>query len=299
MKISNSAMDTYIQCPRKYKFRYLEKVKGDYTSTPLLFGTAMDSALNYILEAIRDKKEWSVGHAKDLFVHEMGRWDGQNRLDFFKNEIPEHLQNCIDETDMDQLEEIWHLLVQRGLNCIDSYIEEAIPLISEVLEVQTKGKVLNEEGDEFVFVVDFIAKLKDGRTVLFDNKTASAKYKKKAVIESQQLSLYLENFPEIKLAGYIVLLKNPAKVGGVKCQILIDEIPPETTDKSYQLLEQTLQNIKAERFPCNLKACGSFGKRCEFENACKYNNYEGLIPAYTPKIVTEEFEKLEQKINEI
>lgn len=295
MRLSNSSMDLYNQCPRKWKFKYKENLKGNHTSTPLLFGSAIDHALNYILEAIRDKKEWSIGHAKDEFVHKMNEWEGQNRLDFFKNEIPESLKDCIDDGDLDHQEEVWHNIVQRGLSCLDVYINDILPQIDEVLQVQTKGSVLNELGDEFVFVVDFICKLKDGRTVLMDNKTASAKYKKKAVIESQQLSLYLENFPEIKYAGYIVLIKNPAREKGLTYQLMVDEIPEETTKKSFDLLEQTLYSIKAEKFDCNYKSCKAFGKQCEYYYACTHGNYEGLVPV---KIIQEEFNKLEDKLNE-
>jgi hypothetical protein len=278
LKISNSALDCYVQCPKKYHFKYVENLKGDYTSTPLLFGSAIDAALNYILESIRDKKEWQIETACTIFDNKMQEWHGQNKLEFFKNEVPEALQASVDEHNPDHQEEVWKNICKRGLDCLFVYDKEIIPLIEEVVSVQNRGTVLNEDGDEFVFVVDFIAKLKDGRTVLFDNKTASAKYKKKAVIESQQLSLYMEQFPQISLAGYIVLIKNPEKEKGLTYQILIDEIPEETRKKSFDLLDQTMYDIKQEKFPCNYKSCKAFGKPCEYERACSFGDYSGLVP---------------------
>ena len=121
----------------------------------------------------------------------------------------------------------------------------------------------------------------------FDNKTASAKYKKKAVIESQQLSLYLEQYPHIKLAGYIVLIKNPAKEKGLTHQILIDEIPEETRAAAFKLLDETMTKIKREEFPCNYKSCMAFGKECEYSRACTYNDYTGLIKHESKKETTE------------
>jgi hypothetical protein len=279
-RISNSKLDLYQLCPKKFYFKYIEKLKADVTRTPLLFGTAMDAALNYILECIKDKKEWCQGKAKDIFVTEMHKWDGQNTLDFFKNEVPEELQDSIDPDNKEHQEVVFDNIVQRGLACIDIYITNILPEIEEVIEVQKRGELSNEEGDIFEFVVDAVVKLKDGRTVLLDNKTASAKYKKKAVIESQQLSLYLENYPDIKFAAYAVLIKNPAKEKGLTHQLIVDEVPEETKQKSFNLLEQTLLKIKNKEFPCNYKSCKAFGKPCEYERACSFGDYSGLIKAY-------------------
>lgn len=278
IRLSNSAMEMYSRCPKSYYYRYVENLKADVTSTPLLYGIAIDHALNYILEAMRDKKEWNVEHAKGLFIESMESWSHQNRLSFFKSELPEeYVGHDIDEEDQDIQEAVWDAIVKRGLASIDVYVREVIPLIDEVLEVQTKGVVENEEGHQFVFVLDFIAKMKDGRTVLMDNKTSSARYPKTKVQKSQQLSLYLEQFPDIKYAGYCVLIKNPAKERGVEFQVMIGEIPEETTAESYAKLDKTLKGIAAGEFPCNFKGCNAFGKSCEFLSLCKYGDSTGLI----------------------
>ena|ERR1035437_230660 len=271
-KISNSSMDLYIQCPRKWAFKYKENLKGDFTSTPLLFGSAIDAALNYILESIRDKKEWSRNEAEEIFLTKMNEWTG-NPLSYFKNEIPENANEYANEE-----EAVFANLINRGLACLEVYINDVLPLIDTVLSVQDKFAVQNEEGDVFTGVVDFIAKLKDGRTVLLDNKTASAKYPKNKVVTSQQLSLYMDQFPDIKYSGYIVLIKNPAREKGLTHQIMVDEIPEETKANSYKLLDETMKNIKEERFGCNYKSCKAFGKQCEYERACSYNDYTGLVP---------------------
>lgn len=276
-KISNSALDCYLQCPKKYKFQYVDKLKADVTKSPLLFGSAIDAALNYILESIRDKKAWNIEDACSIFSAEMDKWKGQNRLDFFKNEVPDELKDSVDPDNQEHQEAVWSNLCKRGIDCLFVYDKEIIPLIDEVLHVQARGSVPNEEGDEFVFVVDFIAKLKDGRTVLFDNKTASAKYPKNKVVKSQQLSFYIEQFPEIKLAGYIVLIKDPSREKGLTHQILIDEIPEETRAESFDKLDNTMYVIKQGEFPCNYKACKSFGKPCDYEKLCSYGDPTGLI----------------------
>lgn len=282
MKISNTKLDLYEQCPAKFKFRYKDNLKGNFTGSALLYGTAIDAALNFVLESKRDKLEINQDKANEIFIDKMNEWNPEiNRLDFFKGDLP-NPDAPYDENDPKLWEEIWENLCQRGLNSIDVYIKEVLPEIDEVISVQNAGSIKNEEDDEYVFIVDFIAKMKDGRIVLMDNKTSSAKYPKTKVKKSQQLSLYLENFPDIKHAGYIVLIKNPDKVGCTH-QILIDEIPEETTADSYDRLEKALGGIKAEIFEPNLKSCRLYGKTCEYYSKCFYNIDDGLIPAYQKK----------------
>lgn len=283
IKLSNTAIDLYEVCPRKYFYRYVEKLKGDFTSTPLLFGTSIDTALNYILESIRDKKEWSVDQAKELFLNKMQEWDGQNRLDFFKSEVPAEMLETYDEGDPDTWEAVWDNVVRRGLACIDVYVREVIPQIKEVISVQNKGVIVNEEGHEFTFVLDFIAKLQDDRVVLFDNKTSSAKYPKNKVKNSQQLSLYLDQFPEIQYAGYIVLIKNPEKEKGMTHQILVDEIPEETRKKSFDKLDKTLYDVSCGKFEKNTKSCRLYNKPCEYSALCNAGIRDGLVSTYREK----------------
>lgn len=277
----------YETCGLKFRFRYIDNLKGNHTSSPLLFGTAIDNALNYILESIRDKREWTKEGCIEIFHTVMSTWDGQNRLDFFNNEAPDELKSILDVHSADHQEMVWEHIYKRGLACIDVYINEVLPQIDEVISVQNNVEINNETGDTLVGVVDFIAKMKDGRTVLLDNKTSSAKYPKNRVVNSQQLSLYLESFPEIKYAGYIVLIKNPEREKGMTHQILIDEIPEETKADAFKRLDDALNGIKREEFKPNYKSCMKFGKQCEYANLCKYNDPSGLVPAYEKKEVKE------------
>ena len=283
MKISNSKIDLYDRCPRAFYYKYIENLKADKTNSPLLFGIALDISLNYILESIRDKKEWTRERALEIFGDSMEEWKGQNRLDFFKGDVPKELQDKIDEEDPDFQEQVWEEMYKRGIACIDVYIKEILPQFKEIIDVQIKFEIPNKNGDVFNGVIDFIAKMQDDRVVLFDNKTSSARYPKTKVKKSQQLSLYLEQFPDIKYAGYCVLIKNPEKERGVTYQLMVDEIPEETTEASYKKLDETLNKIAAGEFPCNPKGCKAFGKPCEYEMYCNYGDKTGLIPNYTRK----------------
>lgn len=281
IRLSNTQIDLYETCPQKYKFRYKDNLKGDFTSTPLLFGKSIDSALNYILESIRDGKEWSLDNAKELFLANMQEWDAQNRLDFFKSELPAEMQESFDPKDPDTWEVVWDNIVRRGLACLEVYVKEIVPQIKRVVSVQNQGIISNDEGHEFKYVLDFICEMQDGRVVLMDNKTSSAKYPKNSVQKSQQLSLYLEQFPDIKYAGYCVLIKNPEKEKGLTYQVIIDEIPEETRVNSFKKLDETLNKVASNEFPPNFKSCFKFGKPCEYSNLCQFGDKTGLVPAFS------------------
>lgn len=279
MRLSNSKLEMYSQCAKKYRFQYIDNLKPDLTPSPLLFGSAIDFSLNYILVSIKDGKEYSIDKAKELFLEQMNKWDGSNPLDYFKNELPEG----IDEDHPEVQELVWDNLCKKGIAMIDTYVKYVLPQFKSIIGVQLEHTVTNDENDQLVFIVDFIAEMQDGRKVLFDNKTASQPYPKNKVLKSQQLSLYSEYF-EVDYCGYIVLLKKPHEKHPDKYQILIDKIPEETKQESFDNLEKTLYAIKNEQFDPNYKSCFAYGKPCGYLNYCKRGIKKGLVPYKNEKL---------------
>ena len=273
MRISHSRVELYTQCPRKYQIKYIEKLEPNKTFTPLLFGSAIDKALNYVLTRTKRKHVVYEDTAKAIFLKNMQKWAGQNELIFFKNEMPD-----IMEEGLDPQWAVWEHLCGVGIAMIQTYIEEILPLFKEILSVQTKKLIPNEEGDELILITDFMAKLHDDRVVVFDNKTSTdvkKGYPKSSVAKSQQLAIYAE-FSNTKLAGYVALQKK-LKDGKVVWAMIIDEIPEEQTAKAFDKIDEALRGIKNEIFPPCPKSCFSFGRSCEYWNYCKRGDKTGLI----------------------
>ena len=54
MRLSHSAITKYKTCPAQYKYHYLDKIRSNFLGSPLLFGNAIDEALNILLLKKKD-----------------------------------------------------------------------------------------------------------------------------------------------------------------------------------------------------------------------------------------------------
>lgn len=281
MKVSYSALEVYNTCPKKYFYKYIEKLEPDNTYSALLFGKSIDEALNYIL--IKKKNKETIGQnelliADGIFLNNMNKWNGQNQLVYFKSDLP--FWNGSENFNAEELQNlVWLNLREIGFKMLDTYITEILPLFEEIVDVQIEQKIVNEDDDVLKIVIDFIGKLKTGETVVFDNKTASASsfkstYTKNAVKNSTQLSIYSE-FYDYK-AGYIALEKKIVD-NKIQWKMIVDEISDEKRESVFQKIAKTTGDIKAGIFEKNEKSCFSFGRLCEYNGICKFGNRNGLV----------------------
>lgn len=283
MNISHSKVELYNTCAYKYYLTYVEKWSPDKTFTPLLFGSAIDNALNYLLESYQSGIQIpDVKEADRIFNRRMNAWRGQNELVYFKNEAPEVdpiTKRPFEELDDEEKQEaVFHHLLEVGSKILKVYNAQVLPNFKRIISIQTKRTIPNETGDNLVLITDFTAELNDGRIVIFDNKTSSdikKYYGPSSVKKSQQLSIYTE-FEESKLAGYIALQKKLVD-GAVVWNMVVDTIDEDQVQQSFIKVDQTLRAIKREEFPKNEKACYSYGRPCEYWNLCKKGNSKGLI----------------------
>lgn len=62
MKLSFSQLNKHNQCPRAYKHYYIDRLREKTTSSFLIFGSAMDAALNAILLDYKNNKEVTIDY---------------------------------------------------------------------------------------------------------------------------------------------------------------------------------------------------------------------------------------------
>lgn len=229
-KFSYSSITTYGTCPRKYKLRYVEKLRPTQTSSALLFGGAIDKGLNCLLETRDAEKAKKVFEAswtrqrlftpngdKELILKfcpyidysssdfdlelldETSRFKLATHEEPLKNITAAQIAKIKDDKGYEALDGFqrklynyacWLTLKHKGLVMLDSYNTKIMPQIKKVLKVQHKNVLANDEGDELEQYLDAIVEWEDGSVVLLDNKTSARDYDNDSPIMSAQLISY-------------------------------------------------------------------------------------------------------------
>lgn len=299
-KISYSAWKKYHTCPKLYDYHYNHRLRPQGTTSALVFGSAIDEALNELL--LNKKDPLPVFQKNFEFSEEITFDDRDLDSEIFTDE---QWAKVAGESNAYKS---WASLRIKGRMMLEAYVEQIYPLIEEVHSVQ-------KELDGRPGVLDAIVTLKGIGKVLIDHKTSARPYKSDAVLSDTQLALYAHSEGVTK-AGFIVMVKQiqknrvkickkcgfngsyirhktcPETVNGNRChgawdekvspeatiQVIIDDVPEMNKILITSSIHETEQLIKEGRFPHNLGACGKiYGKPCAYIKKCWTNDDEGLI----------------------
>ncbi len=260
IKTSHSQLSLYATCGKKYKLRYIDKLKTKYISSALLFGSALDNALNTLLlsrdldKSIEDfEKNWAYqtfnGKYISLFDNVAIQYYASDLdINLFDDDDFNKLK-CDKDVDLSRVTDKtwlananWLSMRRKGLAMLRSYHSEVLPLIREVKAVQHKFELVNGVGDIIVGYVDLIVEWHDGRIILFDNKTTSRPYDSEQAARSQQLLTYfyqLEEQFKLNNVGFITLSKsiNLNKIRNCKkCGFV--------SDSRHKTCNETVDNVR-------------------------------------------------------
>lgn len=230
-KLSHSSTSKYQECPKAYDYHYNHRLRSKLQSAALLFGSAMDKAIESIL-----KKD-----VNDPYMVFDGQWQMQEI-----NKKPALLKTCTDivyaKSDLDfdllldedyaelrtQLEFAdeedlrgqyqlindkrekfgiknlttddvklvnmlnWYSLRRKGHLMVSAFIQDILPRITEVLGTQVEVSLDNGQGDAVTGFADMVVRLNGyDKPVILDFKTSSRIYDADSVLVSTQLSLYV------------------------------------------------------------------------------------------------------------
>ncbi len=303
-RLSFSAVEKFLNCPAAYKKYYIENMREKLTGSALIFGGALDKGLNDLLENKQDytksyedlmNKTNLNGKQLDLSLTDLIQYGNQDfdmdiltqvekdLLDLYCGtwKLKDHHQQLVQlkrqgELTGEALREFnymsWLSLKRKGLMFLEAYKEQILPNIKRVIEIQKYFSIKNEEGDEFIGYIDFIAEYKDGRIVIFDNKTTSSAYKEDSARTSKQLASYLGALQELGFnfgtqnvyVGYIAINKTVRKKKEplVNIQVIIDKIPDQLVDSVFEDYDKVNSAIHAGQFPENYPDCSSKYGKC-------------------------------------
>lgn len=237
-KLSHSSVSKFQDCNMAWKLHYVDKLRSTTMSAALLFGTAIDKAVE---DLVTNK---DLQKAKDVFMY---LWKSQEingvLTELQKNPNIVYAANDLDtellegdktvladeilfdiiakkkELGFENLSEAnkttynninWHIAKKRGELMLEAVYNEILPKLDKVLSTQEKIDLSNDNGDSVVGYVDMVANWDGKGPVVFDFKTSTRPYEMDSVKTSPQLALYvhaLESKYNTRKAGFIVLSK--------------------------------------------------------------------------------------------
>jgi len=250
MRTSFSALETYTQCPLKYKFQEIDKIRTP-KSPEAIFGSTIHSVMKFI-------------HTRQLD----GFPDLKNALRFFENKWN-------DEQFQDEYQK--NSFFNQGKNIIEKYyhdnnIESSNPIATEMF-FETFVKT-SDETHVLAGKIDRIDKLEDGSFEIIDYKTTKWLPSQDDVDNNLQLAIYqigfLNRWPNvnvpIKVSLYFLL--HGMKLSGSK------SIDAESTKEKVSAMLKSIQETK-EFKPQPSVLCGWCG-------------YQKMCPMFSHKFKMEE-----------
>jgi len=212
-KLSNTSVNLYNQCSLCYYLHYFQGIRPVKTSSALVFGSALDSALNELL------KTKNLIEAKKVFYNEWFKYKNDSNIIYFKSDLDQELLDFNDSYDKESNSN-WRTLMVKGMMFIDAYHKEVMPKIKKVFAVQEPISIKNNDGDEITGFLDLIVKWEDNKAYLMDNKSSASLYDENSAKDGQQLPLYhyaVKHEYKLEGIGYIVLIKKINKNRIKKC----------------------------------------------------------------------------------
>ena len=247
-KLSHSSVTKYTDCSKAWELHYKKGFRGNLHSSALLFGTALDKALEHLI-ITRDesasikifKNMWTeqdlngvktqlkeatnVVYANSDFDYEILEQFCQLGDDLPTKEQVDALYELKDKLSYDGLpnskkKELnfinWHVMLVKGTLMIQEASKIINKNVEKVLGTQVKVELTNSEGDSIIGYADAVVKWKGyDKPIILDFKTSSRMYEDNAVMTSPQLSLYVHglspDFENTRLAGFFVLHKHIRK----------------------------------------------------------------------------------------
>ena len=264
---SNSRLGTYEQCPLKYKYQYIDKIKIEEAKTVEAF---MGSCVHEALEKLyRDLKLQKRNTLEELLKYYNSLW----------------AKNWSGEIKIVRKEFTAENYRKTGEKCIVDYYNKYAPFKERVLGIETVEYVNLDPEGQFKWNVrmDRLDYAGDGKYEIHDYKTAGFLPKQEQADEDRQLALYSlwvkENFNDarsIELIWHYLAFDRELR-------------SERTAEQLRTLREETLKTVKkivnAEEFPAKETNLCNW---CEYQSMCPKWAHLFKVEALPPKEFKEE-----------
>lgn len=235
MRISYTSIDTYIQCPLKFKFQQIDKIKTP-KSKEAVFGTIIHGTLKFL-----HNQRTVIPPLEQVLEHYNNTW---NR-DVFNDQ---------------QEQEIYF---EQGQNILKDYYSSNDLKSIHVVDLETRFEV---PFDDYTLtgIIDRIDKTGENQYEIIDYKTSKSLPSQESIDDNLQLSFYRLGitdrwpnlkFDQVKLSLYF--LKHGIKLSTTRTN--------DQLEATKAKVSNIIANIEAKRFePIPSKLCDY----CGYKNIC-------------------------------
>jgi len=186
-KFSPSKLDTYKDCPRRYRYRYVDGLRRRVETAETLLGSSVHKALEELYAGIIHGRELSLDETLAVFDQAWSSGWSDAVVNRHKEYGPQHHQAA-------------------GRDCVRNYFSAYAPFKQDTtLAVEKRlGFSLRADGEEFRIegLVDRLARVEPGVYEVHDYKTTANLPGQASLDEDWQLAIYdiavRENWPDAR-----------------------------------------------------------------------------------------------------
>lgn len=278
MRISFSALETFEQCPLKYKYQEIDRIPTP-KSKEAVFGSIIHSTLKFI-------------HTPGLLVPDL-----EQALDYFSK----HWNSDVYESEIEEREAF-----SQGVKIIQRYFEQNDPRAFTIVDLESRFQI-DIAGHTVPGIIDRIDRTSDGYEII-DYKTARKMPSQESIDQNLQLSVYLKAF----LARYP---KEIANLGSLKVSLyflkhgvkLTSARTAEDLDRASERFTRVVAEIEKGKFEPMISGLCDW---CGYQKICpmwrhKFKDERKLDNAEIQAIIAEylqaktETDSLKSKIGEL
>jgi len=255
---SYSSLETYSQCPFKYKHQYLFKIRNEEEKIPLLTGIVYHEVIRRFFQ---ENSKYESGRLLEIFNDEIQKIKNQLGFDFYLKEIT--------EDGIKTFQNFYNFFV------VDYFLKN----LTEIKNSKTffcEKKFEFEFGNEDIITgkIDFINIINENTAEIIDFKSSQNKYTKQDLMDELQLKIYKFSSKHSKSLNQDGLNLMNKKInlryyflGSEKDPFM--DLPDEYYDENDLILKikKIISNIKDENFeimPGNYMSC----HYCDYKIFC-------------------------------
>lgn len=250
MRISYSALDTYLNCPLKYKFQQIDHIKVP-KSKEAVFGSTIHDTMKFI-------------HTPGILSPTL-------------DQAMEHFANAWNPAVFDNADEE-RAAFSQGIKILQDYYQKNNPADSNIINLESRFEInIGDEKNGHVIsgIIDRIDKTEDGYEII-DYKTTRKMPSQEKVDNELQLSVYLQAF----LSRYPKEIDPPA--GGLnKIKVSLYYLKHGVKLSSTRNLEQ-LKNSE-QLFLDTIKIIESSDFQPAMSPLCDWCGYQKMCPMWKHK----------------